>query len=175
MKRFSLVTAIAFLAAIAISPAANAACSANTPLSVWGQNGSNGLVASTGQPNTYDAGSVVGQITNDLTNLDGTANLHGSADCSDDLAALRSSLSRELQDAQSNLAALSAASSQPVWLEPGENFAVSGGLGFADGATALGATGIVRFDKHWSGFAGAAVSTDDTDVWSGKAGLRVGW
>ena len=33
----------------------------------------------------------------------------------------------------------------------------------------------MRFDKNWSGFAGGAFSTDNTDLWAGKAGVRLGW
>jgi hypothetical protein len=89
------------------------------------------------------------------------ANLAGTASCPE------TDLSETL--------ALSAALSNPVWLESGERFAVSGGLGFADGASAFGATGLVRIEKGISAYGGGAVSTEDSDVWAGKAGLRVGW
>lgn len=75
----------------------------------------------------------------------------------------------------SDALALSAALSTPVWLGDKENFAVSGGLGFTDGAAAVGATGVVRINQSLSAFAGGAVSTDNSDVWAGRAGLRVGW
>jgi hypothetical protein len=89
----------------------------------------------------------------------GTYNLQGSANCPDvDL---------------SETHALAAALSVPVWLETGENFAISGGMGFSDGEGAFGATGLMRFDKNVSGFAGGALVDDDT--WAGKAGVRVGW
>ncbi len=156
MKR--ILSSLMAVAVLFAASAAHAACTTDTPLSVWGQNGSNGLVASTGTPMTYDAGSVVGQITNDLTDLDGTAHLYGSAECD-----------------TGDLAALAGALSTPVWLEPGENFAISGGLGFGDDATAVGATGVLRLGKNLSGFAGGAFSTDNSDVWAGKVGLRVGW
>lgn len=70
--------------------------------------------------------------------------------------------------------AVSAALSTPVWLGDSEKFAVSGGFGFSDDETAFGATGVMRFDKNWSGFAGGASSTDG-DLWSARAGLRFGW
>lgn len=145
------------LLALALAAPAHATCTTNTPLSVWGQGGSNGLLASSGTPG-YDAGSIVGQITNDLSDLDGTANLRGTAAC-------------DAGDVLSVAAALSA----PAWLEDGEKFSLSGGFGFADDAFALGATGIMRLDKNLSAFAGGAVSTDNSDVWAAKAGLRVGW
>jgi hypothetical protein len=71
--------------------------------------------------------------------------------------------------------AVSAALSVPVWLESGERFAVSGGLGFTEDETAVGATGIVRLDKNWSAFAGGAMSTEDSKAWAGRAGARVGF
>jgi hypothetical protein len=145
------------------------ACTTDTPLSLWGQGGSNGLIGSDGtttlSQSSFD-GSVVGQIANPAAGYDGsgTAHLHGSADCSS-----------AIEDAQMDVAALAAALSTPIWLEPGENFAISGGLGFSDGATALGATALLRFNKNWSGFAGGAVSTDDTDLFAGKVGIRAGF
>ncbi len=68
--------------------------------------------------------------------------------------------------------AMSAAISTPVWLSDSENFAISGGVGFAEGETAFGATGIMRLDKNWSAYAGGAVGSGD---WVGRAGARVGW
>lgn len=62
---------------------------------------------------------------------------------------------------------------RPVWLNPGETFAVSGGVGFSGGEQAIGATGVVRIEGSTSAFAGAAVTTDGK--WSGKAGVRIGW
>lgn len=71
--------------------------------------------------------------------------------------------------------ALNAALSLPGWLEKGENFSITGGVGFSDGGeTAVGATGIVRIDGGTSAFAGGAVSTEG-GAWAGKAGVRVGW
>ena len=135
-------------------------CTTNTPVSLWGQNGSNGIVNNSGSPGPFSADGAVGQ----LVTGDGVADLHGSAACP----------AYPTFDPSETLA-LAAALSNPIWLETGEHFALSGGLGFADGATAIGATGLMRFDKHWSGFAGGAVSTDDTSNWAGKAGVRVGW
>ena len=169
MNKAYATLAAAFL--LSVSGLQAQACTTNTPLSVWGQNGSNGLLASTGTENSYDAGSVVGQITNDFSDLNGTANLSGTADCS----AQFSALNKALREAQHDTAALAAALSTPVWLEAGEQFAISGGLGFSDGATALGATGLLRLDKNWSAFAGGAFSTDNSSFWSGKVGARVGW
>jgi hypothetical protein len=72
--------------------------------------------------------------------------------------------------------AVNAAMSLPAWLENGENFALSGGLGFSGGGeTAVGVNGIVRIDKSVAGFAGAAVSTSGSSGWAGHAGLRFGW
>lgn len=75
----------------------------------------------------------------------------------------------------SDALAVAAALSTPAWLETGERFSLSGGFGFSEGAAALGATGLMRFDKNWSGFVGGAVSTDDSDLWAGRAGVRLGW
>jgi hypothetical protein len=69
--------------------------------------------------------------------------------------------------------ALGSALSMPTWLQQNENFAISGGVGFSESNTAFGATGVVRFDKNWSGFVGGAVS--EGGAWTGKAGARVGW
>jgi hypothetical protein len=106
-----------------------------------------------------DLGGAIGTWSNG-----GTHSFNGSADCS-----------RAIEDAQMDSAALAAALSTPVWLEPGEKFAISGGLGFSDGSTAVGATGIVRFGSNLSGFVGGAFNTDDTDLWAGKVGLRAGF
>ena len=65
--------------------------------------------------------------------------------------------------------------SLPAWLENGENYSLTGGVGFAEGGeTAVGATGIVRIQGSVAGFVGAAVSTNGGS-WSGKAGVRMGW
>jgi hypothetical protein len=70
---------------------------------------------------------------------------------------------------------MNAALSLPAWLERGENFSLTGGVGFSGGGeTAIGITGIVRIDGSVSGFVGAAVSSDG-QTWAGKAGMRVGW
>jgi hypothetical protein len=166
MKFRSVLAAAMMLSASALS--ANAACTTDTPLSLWGQGGSNGLLSTTGAPpaNLGDfSGSVAGQIANPPAfDGNGVAHLKGSADCG-----------RAIEDAQMDVAALAAALSTPVWLEPGENFAISGGLGFSDGSTAVGATGIVRFGSNLSGFVGGAFNTDDADLWAGKVGLRAGF
>lgn len=125
--------------------AAHAACTSSTPVDV---------------PILQAA---IDSISNGGAN-DGTYSFNGSADCSS-----------AIEDAQMDSAALAAALSTPVWLEPGEKFAISGGLGFSDGSTAVGATGIVRFGSNLSGFVGGAFNTDDTDLWAGKVGLRAGF
>jgi hypothetical protein len=79
------------------------------------------------------------------------------------------------KNTQDDALAVSAALSSPVWLETGERASVSGGLGFTEDSTAVGLNGIYRIDKGLSGFAGGAMSTSETDVWAGKAGLRLGW
>jgi hypothetical protein len=132
-------------------------CTTNTPLSLTDQgNGANYLGG------LHDNG-VVGQIHGADHSNNGTANLTGTAACPD------------AKDNTSDLLAIGAALSTPIWLEAGEKFAISGGLGFTDDATAVGATGVYRLDKNWSGFAGGAVSTDDRDMWAGKAGFRAGF
>lgn len=176
MKNTAYAAFAAAILLVASSIHASAACTTNAALSAWGQNGSNGVLSNTGSPGAgplgYDDSGIVGQILNPPAyDGNGIANIHGTADCSDDYARL----SREIEDAQFSTAALSAALSTPVWLEPGENFSISGGLGFSDGATALGATGVLRLGTGLSGFAGGAFSTDNTDVWAGKIGLRAAW
>jgi hypothetical protein len=155
----TLLSLIALMALAGVAHAGN--CTTNTPVNLFGQNGGNGLLSNGGVPAFDDTGAV-GQIANGGDGM-GTANLHGTASCPD------------AKDNTSDLMAISAALSTPVWLEHGENFAISGGLGFTDDATAVGATGLMRFDKNWSGFAGGAVSTDDKEMWAGKAGVRLGW
>jgi hypothetical protein len=130
------------------APAAFAGnCSTNTPLSL----------ATPGHNPLITPGGVVDQIAQNGGT--GTANLSGTANCPD----------TDLSDTH----ALAAALSNPIWLETGENFAISGGVGFSDGSGAFGATGLMRFDRNVSGFAGGALVDDDT--WAGKAGVRVGW
>lgn len=71
--------------------------------------------------------------------------------------------------------ALNAALSLPAWLEHGEQFSLTGGIGFAAGGdTAIGVTGIVRMEGSAAGFVGGAVSSSG-DTWVGKAGMRVGF
>lgn len=148
---------IALAASAVLASAAHAACTTNTPVNLFGQNGGNGLLTNSGTPG-FDATGAVGQIA--AGGGMGTANFRGDTVC---------------EDNTDDLLAVSAALANPVWLEHGENFAVSGGLGFSEGATAFGATGIVRIDKGLSGYAGGAVSTDDSSTYAGKLGLRVGW
>lgn len=70
--------------------------------------------------------------------------------------------------------ALSAALSPPVWLGDTERVRISTGVGFTDGAAAVGATGVVRIDGALAGFAGGAVSAE-TGAWAAKAGFSYGW
>ena len=114
------------------------------------------------------AGNCTTNTPLDLTNVGGLLNpgnsFAGTAVCPD------------AKDNTGDLLAIGAAMANPVWLEANERFAVSGGLGFSgDGDTAVGATGVMRFDRNVSGYAGAAVGTENTDLWAGKAGVRVGW
>lgn len=81
----------------------------------------------------------------------------------------------DMSDAMSKQAALAAALSQPVWLEAGENGAISGGFGFNENDAAFGVTGVMRIGKNLAGYAGGAVDVDGADDWVGKAGLRAGW
>jgi hypothetical protein len=69
--------------------------------------------------------------------------------------------------------AISAALSNPTWLEPHENFAISGGLGFTAEGAAIGFTGVMRLDRNVSAFAGVAVAPSRN--WAGRVGGRVGW
>jgi hypothetical protein len=73
------------------------------------------------------------------------------------------------------IVALSAALSQPAWLESSERFSVTGGLGVAnDGSIAFGMTGIMRLRGSASGYVGLAVEPQH-GMWAGKVGGRVGW
>jgi hypothetical protein len=164
----------AFAALLLTAQAGFAACTTDTPVSLFGYNGSNGLLATDGSPpanfgDVLTNGSAVGQIYNGGDYEKGVAHLKGNTECD------YSDLKRELEDATNDAAALAAALSTPIWLEAGEKFAISGGLGFADNSTALGATALVRIDRNVSGFFGGAVSTEGENTWAGKAGLRVGW
>lgn len=144
MNRFTL-SAIAVLM-LGASPV-SAACTTSTPVDI---------------PILQAA---IDGISNGGAN-DGSYDFKGTADCP------------EAQDGRdfdaSEALAISAALSLPAWLGDSEQFSLSGGLGFSDGETALGATGIVRIDKNLSAFAGGAASTSG-DEWAGKAGLRIGW
>ena len=74
-------------------------------------------------------------------------------------------------------AALAAALSTPIWLENRENYAISGGVGFAsDGinAAALGFTGTMRLGTHAAGFGSVAYEPTQR-LWGGRVGARLGW
>jgi hypothetical protein len=127
--------------------------------------------------------AAIDSISNGGAN-DGSYDFKGTADCpvakdgsngADGANGLNGKDGRDGRDFDASEAlAISAALSLPAWLGDSEQFSLSGGLGFSDGETALGATGIARIDKNWSAFAGAAASTSG-DEWAGKAGLRLGW
>jgi hypothetical protein len=147
MKRISYATRLAIAAAsvLLFAVPAHATCTTSSPIT---------------------AGIAIDAVT-DIHNggtWDGQYDLAGTADCPASPAF-----------DPSDTLAVSAALSTPVWLGDSERFAFSGGLGISDSATAVGLNGVMRFDKNWSGFAGGAVSTDDTDLWAGKVGLRFGW
>jgi hypothetical protein len=184
MKFRSVLVASMLLSASALS--ANAACTTDTPLSLFGNDGAgNGLLSNQGGdinnlptdllnnpgPNILNNGGVVGQIAGQNIDGGGVAHLNGSADCSAQFARL----SREIEEAQFDTAALAAALSAPAWLEPNEKFSLSLGAGFADGSTAFGGTALMRFDGTWSGFAGGALSGSNSDLWAAKVGLRAGF
>jgi hypothetical protein len=61
-----------------------------------------------------------------------------------------------------------------VWLETHENFAISGGLGFANDDVAFGVTGVMRLGRNVSGYGGLAMIPSG-NIWAGKVGARVGW
>jgi collagen triple helix repeat protein len=69
--------------------------------------------------------------------------------------------------------ALAAAMNQPAWLEPRENFSLTGGVGFTNGGAAIGLTGIMRLNGSVAGYGGVAV--EPGGLWTGKVGARVGW
>lgn len=161
MKTF---LAAALISAFAMAGSAQAACSVDTPVSLFGADGKgNGLISNDGV--TFD-GSLADQVYNGGT-YDGVAHLNGEADCTD--------LFRDIKEQIDQGAALAAAMSAPVWLGENETFRVSGGIGFTDGEAAVGATGLLKINKNIAGYAGAAVSTSNSDAWSGKAGLSIGY
>ena len=89
------------------------------------------------------------------------------------LWALAQRAARAAEIRASETLAVSAALSQPTWLELHENFAISSGLGFTEDGAAVGVTGVMRLDQNVSGFAGAAVGPNGN--WAGRVGARVGW
>lgn len=125
--------------------AAHAACTSSTPVDV---------------PILQAA---IDSISNGGAN-DGTYSFKGSAECPTHPA-------YDPADA----IALASALSTPIWLGDSEQFAVSGGLGFSDDAAAVGGNVAFRISKNLAGFAGGAVSTESSDLWAGRAGLRFGW
>lgn len=111
---------------------------------------------------------VVGDALTEIHNggdWEGTYNLQGSADCSKEI-------NDAAEQARDEALALSSAMSAPVWLGEGENFRISGGIGFTDGETAVGATALARINRNVAAYGGAAVNSD---AWAGKAGLSIGW
>jgi hypothetical protein len=61
-----------------------------------------------------------------------------------------------------------------TWLEPQENFAVSGNWGTFGGFNAFAVTGAARIDQTWSLNAGIGVEVN-TGLVGGRAGIRAGW
>jgi hypothetical protein len=131
-------------------PAKADECSTNSPVNL--------AIATEGYDTVVNGGA-----------LDGTYNLKGTADCSDYGAAIGQANER-IDKTQ----AMAAALSSPVWLNPDENFSVSGGVGFTDSEAALGATGLVRINRTFSAFGGGAFSVDGDEI-AGKVGFRAGW
>jgi hypothetical protein len=71
--------------------------------------------------------------------------------------------------------ALAAALSEPAWLEKGERYSMSGGMGFSqDGSTAFGITGIMRVGSNAAAFGSVGASTTH-GIWGGRLGARLGW
>lgn len=162
MKALFAAALISALSVMTVT--ANAACSVDTPVSLFGADGKgNGIISNDGV--TFD-GSLADQVYNGGS-YDGVAHINGSADCSQAF--------KHLQDEIDQGTALAAAMSSPVWLGDSETFRVSGGVGFTDDAAALGLNGLYRINRNVAAFGGAALSTDDTSNWSGRAGLSVGW
>ncbi len=163
MKQFLLSSALAISLVSGLTGAAEA-CTVDTPVSLFGADGKgNGIISNDGL--TFD-GSLADQVYNGGT-YDGVAHLNGSADCSQAF--------KDLEKEIDQGTALAAAMSAPVWLGEGETFRISGGVGFTDGEAAVGATGLYKINKNLAGYAGGAVATSNSDVWSAKAGLSVGW
>jgi hypothetical protein len=110
--------------------------------------------------------AAIDSISNGGAN-DGSYSFAGAADCP-------TSAPPPAFDPSETLAVASALS-MPIWLGDKENFAVSGGIGFSDDAAAIGATAVARINGNLAAFAGGAVSTESSDLWAGRAGLRFGW
>lgn len=110
--------------------------------------------------------AAIDSISNGGAN-DGSYSFAGAADCP-------TSAPPPAFDPSETLAVASALS-MPIWLGDNEQFAVSGGLGFSDDSTALGGNVAFRISKNLAGFAGGAFSTESSDLWAGRAGLRFGW
>lgn len=183
MKTITSALVAACLLCASSFAAAAVECSTDTPLSVLGADGvGNGLIAQDGAvPSSIgDAltnGSLASQVYNGGNWQSGVAHLNGTATCPDypDSSAAVQALASAVDDALHDSQAVSAALATPIWLEQGENFAVSGGVGFTDGSAAFGMTGVMRLGHNVAGYAGGAISANDTNYWAGKAGLRLGW
>lgn len=70
--------------------------------------------------------------------------------------------------------AVGIAMSSPVWLEPTENFAVSGSWGQYEGESAFAISGIARIQGSLSATGAVGISDDGRKVGS-RIGVRYGW
>lgn len=172
------------LSAISVgSGVAEAACTTDTPVSLLGNNGSNGLISSGGHE--YDGsaadgpafqGSALGQINNDPDLTDGVpgdgkgvAHLAGTSDCASS-ADISKAVKEMQQNMEQGLATVGALNIPHVE----RNFAASLNGGFYESETAVGIGAGVRFDKTWQLGGAVAVGTDGGDV-AGKAALTGQW
>ena len=99
-------------------------------------------------------------------------------DCTLDLIETASlEMKMDLAEAVAHQAEANAVNSalQGGYLKRGEAARVWANLGFNDDETAIGAGVVFNLYGGWDANAAAAVSTNDSDVWSGRVGMSYGW
>lgn len=64
------------------------------------------------------------------------------------------------------------------YISQGKNFSIAAGLGFTDGAEALGVTGTFRFNENFTSYIGGSTLFDNdtgSNDWAAKTGVRYEW